>query len=66
MELDASRQHHELKERCLICDLIAQEMEDGRRLVAVTDHTVALAPYASRFPFELWVLPRRHGAAVHG
>ena len=23
---------------------------------------VALAPYAPRFPFETWLLPRRHGA----
>jgi UDPglucose--hexose-1-phosphate uridylyltransferase len=60
VELDASRHHHELKERCLICDLIQQETDDGRRLVAVTEATVALAPYASRFPFEVFLAPRRH------
>lgn len=60
VELDASRAHHEIKERCLYCDVIAQELEDGRRLVHVTDDFIAFAPYASRFPFELALAPRRH------
>ena len=46
--------------RCLFCDVTAQELSDGRRLVA--DHTavVAVAPYASRVPFETWLMPRDH------
>ena len=60
VELDTSRAHHEIKERCLYCDVIAQELEDGRRIVHVTEDFVAFAPYASRFPFELALAPRRH------
>lgn len=60
VELDASRAHHELKERCLFCDIAAQEIEDGRRIVALNDHFIAFTPYASRFPFEVVLAPRRH------
>jgi UDPglucose--hexose-1-phosphate uridylyltransferase len=60
VELDSSRHHHELKERCLICDLMAQEMDDGRRIVSVNDHFIAWTPYASRFPFETFLAPRQH------
>jgi UDPglucose--hexose-1-phosphate uridylyltransferase len=60
VELESSRLHHDHKERCLICDVMAQEMEDGRRLVSVNDHFLAFAPYASRFPFEVFLAPRRH------
>lgn len=60
VELDSSRQHHHVKERCLLCDVLAQEIEDGRRLVSLTDDYVAFAPYASRFPFEVMLAPRRH------
>jgi UDPglucose--hexose-1-phosphate uridylyltransferase len=60
VELESSRLHHELKERCLWCDVITQEMEDGRRIVTLTDEYVAFAPYASRFPFEVVLAPRRH------
>lgn len=59
-ELEVSRDYFERKERCLICDLLLQELADGRRLVRDSGDFVVYAPYASRFPFELRLLPRRH------
>jgi UDPglucose--hexose-1-phosphate uridylyltransferase len=59
-EVDGARAHHLAKERCLFCDIIRQEEDDGRRVIARTPDMVALAPYASRGPFETWILPRRH------
>ena len=59
-ELDASRMHHQLKERCLFCDIIDQEIDEGRRVVYLDDQFIAFAPYASRFPFEITLAPRRH------
>lgn len=63
VELDTSRAHFEQKERCLICDLMAQELDSGKRIVRDDDHFVVIAPYASRFPFECWVIPRVHSCA---
>ena len=60
MKLESAKAHHQVKERCLFCDLIAQEVEDGSRIVYLDDHFIALAPYASRFPFEIFLAPRRH------
>ena len=73
-ELATSRRHFEAHERCLLCDLLAQEKRDGARIVAENGHAIALAPFASRSPFEVWVLPLRHHshfeeldrAAAHG
>lgn len=59
-ELESSRMHHQLKERCLICDLIDFGIQDGSRVIFVHEHFVALCPYASRFPFEIFLAPRRH------
>ncbi len=59
-EIDGARGHYELKERCIYCDMIAQERGDGRRIVCENDEFVALAPFASRFAFETWLLPKRH------
>jgi UDPglucose--hexose-1-phosphate uridylyltransferase len=61
-EVDGARAHYQAKERCVFCDLIRQETADGRRLIAETADMVALAPYAPRFPFETWLLPKRHQA----
>lgn len=60
IKLDSGRAHHQVKERCLFCDQIVQDIEDGSRIVHLDEHFVAIAPYASRFPFEIVIAPRRH------
>jgi UDPglucose--hexose-1-phosphate uridylyltransferase len=61
-EVDGARAHFEKKERCVFCDIVRQEV-DGARLVVENADMVALAPYAPRFPFETWILPKRHQAS---
>ena len=61
-EIDGARLHYSIKERCVFCDIVHQELADGRRIVVENADVVALAPYAPRFPFETWVLPKAHGA----
>ncbi len=60
-ELVGTRRYFEDKERCLVCDLAAQERQARVRVVIDTPHILALCPFASRFPFELWIVPKRHG-----
>jgi len=59
-EFDSSKLFYELKERCIFCDIIRQEGAAGIRLITETDRFTVLAPYAPRFPFETWILPKRH------
>ena len=61
-EIDGARQHWGYKERCVFCDIVHQEVADGARVILESTDFVAIAPYAPRFPFETWLLPRRHGA----
>jgi UDPglucose--hexose-1-phosphate uridylyltransferase len=61
-EIDGARRHYEAKERCVFCDIVKQEVADGRRIIQENADVVALAPYAPRFAFETWLLPKRHGA----
>jgi UDPglucose--hexose-1-phosphate uridylyltransferase len=59
----AARDYYALKERCIYCDVLHQELTERKRLVAETDDFVALAPFASRSPFELNVIPKFHSSA---
>ncbi len=61
-ELDGCRNHFQQKERCTYCDIIRQELADGERIVADNPEFVCVTPFASRFPFEMWILPKRHSA----
>jgi len=60
MELDASKEHYDRKERCLYCDIISQEVRAGERIVSENSEFIAFTPYASRFPFEIAIAPRHH------
>jgi len=60
LELKSARKHYNFKERCLFCDIIRQETEQGLRIVERNEEFVALCPFAPRFPYETWILPLKH------
>ena len=62
-ETECCREYYGLKERCLFCDVMRQEATSGVRLVAENEEFVALSPFAARFPFEIWLLPKFHQSA---
>ncbi|MBU1061447.1 MAG: galactose-1-phosphate uridylyltransferase [Candidatus Omnitrophica bacterium] len=59
-ELRGARFYYQYKERCIFCDIIRQELDTGDRIVMETDTILAVAPFASRFPFEIWIVPKKH------
>ncbi len=59
-ELQGAGRYFEYRGRCIYCDIIAQETSDARRVVVQNADFVAFAPFASRFPFEISIVPRTH------
>ncbi len=64
-ELDGARAYYQYKDRCVFCDIIHQEMKHKARIIEENRVAIALAPFASRFPFEIWILPKDHSAYFH-
>ncbi|MEK6558277.1 MAG: galactose-1-phosphate uridylyltransferase, partial [Candidatus Margulisiibacteriota bacterium] len=60
VELEAARTHFLRKERCLFCDVIKQEFMTRERMVAENSDYVSFTPFASRFPFEVTIAPKKH------
>ena len=61
-ELVGARQYFEYHERCIFCDIIRQELQQEERVVLDLDGFLAIVPFASRFPFEVWILPKKHSS----
>ena len=59
-ELLGCKRYFDYKERCIFCDLIKQELDTAKRIVVDMPNFVAFTPFASRFPFEIWILPKEH------
>ena len=62
-KLMIARDYFALKERCIYCDVLQQELKQQTRLISENLDFVALAPFASRFPFETAVFPKAHSSA---
>lgn len=59
-ELDASYRYYTARHRCIYCDVIELEERENQRTVEKNESFLIFCPYASRAPFEFWLLPRRH------
>jgi UDPglucose--hexose-1-phosphate uridylyltransferase len=61
-EIGGSARHMISSRVCVWCGLLRTEEEAGERLLLADDAFVVFAPAASRSPFELMIVPRRHAA----
>ncbi|MBU1406247.1 MAG: galactose-1-phosphate uridylyltransferase [Proteobacteria bacterium] len=62
-EIEGSLSYFKYKERCIFCDIIRQEINQNKRVVAENDLFLAIVPYAPRSPFEMWILPKQHASS---
>ena len=61
-EMNGSVEFFDYRGRCIYCDMIHQELTTVKRIVLDTPSFVSFCPYASRFPFETWILPKNHNS----
>ncbi|MCK5533745.1 galactose-1-phosphate uridylyltransferase [bacterium] len=59
-ELRGAKSYYEYKERCVFCDIVRQEINTRERLIIENEDFVVVEPFAPRFPFETWILPKVH------
>ena len=59
-EIDGAKNYFNYKDRCVFCDIIRQELQQKSRVIVENKSFLSIAPFASRFPFETWILPRTH------
>lgn len=60
IENEQAERHYTHHGRCLLCDLVANELNERRRIVVEQRDFVAFCPYASKAGFEVWIVPRHH------
>lgn len=61
-ELTGTQQYHQQHGSCQFCDLLAEELASGERLVVDEEHFAVICAVAARQPFELWIAPKAHAA----
>jgi UDPglucose--hexose-1-phosphate uridylyltransferase len=59
-EIRRCSEYFDYRGRCMLCDMVMQEMQSGARMVMDTPNFIAFEPFAARFPFETHLMPKRH------
>src|SRR3989304_5258776 len=55
-----ARRYWDMNRRCLYCDLLDAELAQKERVLFETEGFGVFHPFASRLPFETWIMPKRH------
>lgn len=64
-EIWGTLDYYQRKERCIFCDLIKEEISAKKRVILETVHFLIFSPFASRYPFETWIIPKSHCPDFH-
>ena len=60
--MNGSLEFFDYRGRCIYCDMVYQEQSVEKRIVLDTPNFLCFTPYASRFPFEMWIVPKHHNS----
>ncbi len=60
LKIEGAARYYDYHERCIYCDMLKQETSFGERVVTMNDEFVAFCPFAAKYPFETWIMPRNH------
>lgn len=59
-EMDGAERYFGVNGACVYCDIVKHERKKKKRVVYENDYFLAFCPYASRYPFEVIIIPKRH------
>jgi len=64
-EIWGTLDYYQRKERCIFCDIVKEEISMKKRVVLESAHFLVFSPFASRYPFETWIVPKTHSPDFH-
>lgn len=62
VEIEKSATYFRHHRRSIFADLVSEESKRGERIVFETADFAIVCPYASRVPYETWVIPKSSGS----
>ncbi len=60
--LEEAMRYYDDHGSCVFCDMLSEELDAQKRVILEEKRFVAFHPFASRSPFETWIVPKKHNA----
>lgn len=61
-ELTGAKEYYQTTGRSIYCEIIEREVKGRERIIFEHENFVVLCPFAPRFAYETWILPKAHSA----
>ncbi len=58
--LNGAKRYYDHNGKCVFCEILSEEKRDGRRIVFENEDFIVFEPFASKTPFETWIMPKKH------
>ncbi|MCX5706184.1 MAG: galactose-1-phosphate uridylyltransferase [Candidatus Omnitrophica bacterium] len=59
-EISGAKNYFDYRERCIFFFFFMQETQEKDRIIFENKYFISFCPFVSRFPFELWIMPKKH------
>ena len=60
LELSSSKEHFEETGNCLFCDMLNDEVKDGRRIIFENEDFICFLPFFSEYPYGVYIASKAH------
>ncbi|MDY4976170.1 MAG: galactose-1-phosphate uridylyltransferase [Clostridia bacterium] len=60
LELEACKEYKEEKGRCMLCDMLADEQQQGDRVIIENEDFVSFLPFFCEYPYGMYIMSKRH------
>ncbi len=60
LELESSKEFYEKNDKCIFCEMLDQETNDGRRIIFESEHFTVFLPFFCEYPYGVYIMSKRH------
>ncbi len=64
LELESSKKHMEDTGHCLMCDILADEVKHGDRIIIENEDYYAFLPFFSEYPYGMYIVSKTHKQSI--
>lgn len=63
-EIHGALDYYITNKNCVYCNVIKEELKINKRIICENEDFIALAPFASKFPYQINIFPKEHHDSI--
>lgn len=63
-EMNGALDYYNKNDICVYCDIIKEEIKLNERVISQNEEFIAISPFASKSPYQIYILPKNHSASI--